>query len=96
MKAVVIVVENGCNAANPFTAAPGKKKVRRGMQEKRILLLVEQLFHIGNERRNPIKIIPIDFPGKMDKSPKSAVAIHWNYFNLGQGTFPFFFTITNS
>lgn len=67
MEPVVIVIENGSDAANAFAIALGEKQFCGGMGKKGILGFVEQLLNIADQGRDPKGIFAVDFPWKPDK-----------------------------
>ena len=88
MNSIMVIVKNGSDTTNPFPLAPSQEELGRRMQEERILLPVQQILHIKQQRRNPLGIIAIDFPWEMNKLPHFTGFGHRDYFNLIQDSAP--------
>jgi voltage-gated potassium channel len=86
MEIIVIVVLDRCNPAYRLAIAPGQEELGSGVCKKWMLLPVQQFFHVHDQRRNPIRIVPVKCPGKPNELPQIAGIDHSIDFDLAQGS----------
>ena len=79
---VVGMVDDASNAANRLAVSFGQESLHIGMVVERMLLVSNQFFLIQPQRRNPIRIIPIELPRELQKSPLIPAAFDFNDFQI--------------
>src|SRR5204862_7137923 len=67
LKLVEAVVHVGGDAAHRRPAAPGQEVLGLGVLEEGVLIAVEVLLALRDQRRNPHGLVPVQSPGKADE-----------------------------
>jgi hypothetical protein len=80
----VIVILDGGNASHQLAVAAGQEELRGGVLEKGMLLPIQQRFHVEKQRRDPVRVIPINLPGKANELPQVPGIGYRKYFKTIQ------------